>query len=345
MSLARKILYGTGATALAIVIIGVFLPSTVHVVRETTIDAPAATVFALISDLGRAREWLPWTRLSASDEASFSGPRRGDGASVLFTSAAGERGRHTVLASDPFRSVVTEIELEGRPVFRSAFTLDAVDGGTKVTWTFDGDLGLDLFARYLRPGFASRVSENAERGLANLKSMAETLPRADFSDLEIVHMMVEPQTIAYVTTNSMPSAAAISEAMGEAFFDVLRFIDRHGLREAGAPLSVSRNFSGSRLVFDAGVPVQGTLESTSESGNGVRLGQSYGGPAIRVAHTGPYGGLARTHEKIAAYLAAYGIERNGDAWESYESDPARTPESELLTYVYYPVTGDPGSAQ
>jgi effector-binding domain-containing protein len=77
----------------------------------------------------------------------------------------------------------------------------------------------------------------------------------------------------------------------------------------------------------------------------VRLGQSYGGPAIRVAHTGPYGGLARTHEKIAAYLAAYGIERNGDAWESYESDPARTPESDLLTYVYYPVTGDQGSSQ
>jgi effector-binding domain-containing protein len=75
------------------------------------------------------------------------------------------------------------------------------------------------------------------------------------------------------------------------------------------------------------------------------VGQSYGGPAIRVAHTGPYGSLARTHEKIAAYLAAYGIERNGDAWESYESDPARTPESDLLTYVYYPVTEHQGSSQ
>ena len=32
-----------------------------------------------------------------------------------------------------------------------------------------------------------------------------------------------------------------------------------------------------------------------------------------------------------------GIERAGDAWESYESDPARVAESDLLTYVYYPV--------
>jgi effector-binding domain-containing protein len=198
-----------------------------------------------------------------------------------------------------------------------------------------------LLARYLRPKFRSRIGGDYESGLADLKSMAESLPRADFSDLEIEHTIVEPQTIAYVTTDSMPSATAISEAMGEAFFDVLRFIDRHGLREAGAPLSISRNFSGSRLVFDAGVPVEGIVEPTDESGNGVRLGRSYGGPVIRVAHSGPYGGLAGTHEKVAAYLAAYGIGRNGDAWESYESDPARTPESDLLTYVYYPVTEAP----
>jgi uncharacterized protein YndB with AHSA1/START domain len=350
MSLARKILYGAGSIALALVIIGVFLPSSAHVVRETTIDAPAATVFALISDLRRVQEWS-LSGTTAGDGLAFSGPRRGAGASVRFTTPTGDRGRQTVVASEPFRSVVTEIELEGNPAFRSAFTLDTVDGRTRVIWSFDTDLGLNLIARYLRPVFTSRISASYESDLANLRSMAESLPRADFSDLEIAHMIVEPQTIAYVTTNSLPSATAISEAMGEAFFDVLQFIDRHDLREAGAPLSISRSFSGSRLVFDAGVPVQGDVDSTPESNNGVRLGESYGGPVIRVAHTGPYGGLAGTHEKIAAYLAAYGIERNGDAWESYESDPARTPESDLLTYVYYPVTerppdqGGPSSAR
>jgi effector-binding domain-containing protein len=44
---------------------------------------------------------------------------------------------------------------------------------------------------------------------------------------------------------------------------------------------------------------------------------------------------------VSAYLAALGIERDGDAWESYVSDPAEVPEEELLTYVYYPVRDDP----
>jgi effector-binding domain-containing protein len=36
-------------------------------------------------------------------------------------------------------------------------------------------------------------------------------------------------------------------------------------------------------------------------------------------------------------LAALDIERAGDAWESYVSDPTKVPEAKLLTYVYYPI--------
>jgi effector-binding domain-containing protein len=41
--------------------------------------------------------------------------------------------------------------------------------------------------------------------------------------------------------------------------------------------------------------------------------------------------------KIAAWLAVHGITRAGDAWESYVSDPTRTPEALLVTDVYYPI--------
>jgi uncharacterized protein YndB with AHSA1/START domain len=323
------------------VTIGVFLPSTGHLVRTTTIDAPVATVFALISDVRRMQEWSPWGGPAAIGGATFSGPRRGVGASVHTTSTTGVTAHQSIVETESLQSVVTEVELEGSPPFRSTLTLQTVDGRTEVVWTFDTDFGSNLLARYLRPLLTKRIAGAYEKGLANLQSMAESLPRADFSDLQIEHLIVKPATIAYVRTNSMPSAAAISEAMGEAFFDVLRFIDQRGLHEAGPPLSISRHFSGSRLVFDAAIPVEGIMENRAASEDGVQLGKSYGGPAIRVTHKGAYGGLARTHGKIAAYLAAYGIERNGNAWESYASDPGRTPEAELLTYVYYPVTEAP----
>ena len=136
---------------------------------------------------------------------------------------------------------------------------------------------------------------------------------------------------------SRPEPAAISDAMGAAYFEILSFIDRHGLQDAGAPLSITRGFSGSQLAFDAAIPVRGVSDATPRDGATVRLGLTHAGPVIRVKHVGSYRDLATTHRKIAAYLAAHGIERNGDAWESYVSDPGKVPEEKLLTYVYYPI--------
>jgi effector-binding domain-containing protein len=125
--------------------------------------------------------------------------------------------------------------------------------------------------------------------------------------------------------------------MGKAYFEILTFIDQHDLHDAGAPMSITRTFSGSELVFDAAIPVRGVTETTPRDGTGVKLGKTYGGPVIRVRHVGSYRDLNATHRKISAYLAALGIARNGAAWESYVSDPGNTPEAELLTYVYYPI--------
>ena len=124
------------------------------------------------------------------------------------------------------------------------------------------------------------------------------------------------------------------------YFRILAFIDTNGLTESGAPLSISRAFSGSELRFDAAIPVRGIRDDTPRTDGTVRLAKTYGGPVIRVRHMGSYVGLSRTHDKVAAYLAATGLERNGDAWESYVSDPTRTAEADLVTYLYYPVRAD-----
>jgi effector-binding domain-containing protein len=136
---------------------------------------------------------------------------------------------------------------------------------------------------------------------------------------------------------SRPDPAAISNALGKAYFDVLAFVKRHGLSEAGPPLAINRGFSGPELVLDAAIPVRGMTEATPPSDDDIHLGYTYAGAVVRATHTGPYRELARTHRQIAAWLAAHDIERNGDAWEVYVSDPARTPDAERTTLIYYPV--------
>ncbi len=210
-------------------------------------------------------------------------------------------------------------------------------GTTIVTWGFEADYGLNIVGRYFASMLGRVVARDYQKGLAALKDLAESLPKADFSDIEIEHIVVEADDIAYLATTSRPEPAAIAAAMGKAYFQILNFIDENNLSDSGAPLSITRDFSGSELVFDAAIPVRGLTDDTPRNAAGVNVGKTYQGAVIRVRHIGSYRALTTTHRKISAYLAALGIERNGAAWESYVSDPGKVPEDELLTYVYYPI--------
>ena len=340
MGFASKFLYWSGGAVLLVLLVAVFLPSSAHVERSASIDAHAATIFALLNDFDRVNKWSPWANSDPNARFDISGPNRGVGASIRWEGSIIGRGSQTITESVPFERIVSQMDLGDRGAVVATFTLSEHAAGTTVTWAFDSEFGLNLLARYVGLMLERVVGKDYEKGLVALKSMAESLPRADFSEIEIEHIVVEASDIAYLTTTSIPEPAAISEATGDAYFSVLGFIDRHGLQEAGAPIIISRGFSGADIRFDAAIPVRGIGEQTPQSSDMIRLGNTYAGPVIRVKHVGSYSGLGRTHAKIAAYLAALGIERNGDAWESYLSDPTRTAESDLITYVYYPVRQD-----
>jgi effector-binding domain-containing protein len=333
----KKVLWSTGGIFLLVFVIGLFLPSTATVERNVLVDTHAATIFALLNDFRQVRKWSPMLEGDANAKIDISGPARGAGATIAWDGPIIGQGRQTIIESTPWEHIAIQFEFTDQAPAMSTFTLSPADDMTRVVWRLEIDHGFNLGGRYLGLLQDSIIGPEQVMGLERLKELAESLPRADFSDIEIEQIVVESSTIAYLRTTSIPEATAISEAMGDAYFAVLRFIDEQGLDDAGAPLSITRTFSGSELVFDAAIPVRGLTPSTPRSGQTVKIGRTYEGPVIRVKHIGPYRTLGRTHDKIAAYLAALGIERNGDAWESYISDPTRTDESDLLTYVYYPI--------
>jgi len=326
-----------GGVVFSFIVIGILLPSRPQVLREIIIDAHPATVFVLLNDFHRVNLWSSKTDEDPNARVAISGPPLGRNATLQWNGQIIGKGRQIITDSAPFERVANLITLNESTELTSVFTLIPQDGMTKVVWAYERDFGLNLAGRYFGLLLDRIHGPRLEHGLRRLADLAESLPRADFSDLEVEQIVVEAADIAYLVTTSRPDAAAMSEAMGESFFDILNFIDRHGLSEAGAPLSITRTFSGSELVFDAAIPVRGIAGDTPRLAEAVKIGTTYGGPVIRVKHVGSYASLGETHDKIAAFLAARGIKRNGDAWESYISDPSRTDESGLITYVYYPV--------
>lgn len=334
----HKILYGIGAFFALLILIGFLLPRESRFVVETRIDAHPATVFALVNSMQRRLVWSPITDTDPNARVDVSGPPRGIRSTLTWDGGIAGSGRETIVDSRPHEYVETVINAGEPGETRTWFELEPVDGtGTHASWGVAHDHGLNVIARYTGLILRRVLAADYERRLGQLAAFAETLPRTDFSDLEIEEVRVESLDIAYIRTTSPPDPARMSEALGESYFEVLRFIDRHGLRTAGAPISIARSYQGAALRFDAGIPVYGVTGETPREEASVRLGRTYGGNAIRVTHRGSYRRLAETHRKIAAYIAATGLERHGDAWESYVTDPGEVDEAALVTYIYYPV--------
>jgi effector-binding domain-containing protein len=336
----QKILYAVGAFVAILIIIGFLLPRHSRVEVSALVDAPPATVFALVNDFRRVDLWAPRTATDPNARVIFSGPPRGVGATVTWDGVIAGSGTQTIVESRPYEHVATAINPGEAGEAHTWFNIGREKGATRVTWGFAHDHGLNLVGRYFALLLSGVVRREFETGITALEELAESLPPTDFGDLKVEHLVVDALQVAYLPTTSPPEPAAISDAMGKAYFAILTFIDAHGLAETGAPMSIVRGFAGSQLRFDAAIPVRGITETSPRAGTAVRLGLTYSGAAIRIRHTGSYRQLGATHRKIAAYLAALGLERNGDPWETYISDPTRVPEAELLTDVYDPVRDD-----
>lgn len=337
----QKLLYGVGALIALLIIIGFALPRIHRTEVSTEIDAHPATVFALLNDFRRHALWSPLTETDANVRILYTGKRTGVGATMSWDGAIVGSGTQTIITSDPYKHVGIVMSPGEPGEAQSYFNLTEGTGTTIVAWGFEADYGMNIVGRFFATMLGSVVARDYQRGLTSLKELAESLPDADFSDIEIEHIGVEATNIAYLPTTSRPESAAMSAAMSSAFFQILNFIDVQKLEVAGAPLSITRKFSGAELVFDSAIPVRGVSEASPTEGSQVKLGFTYEGPVIRVKHVGSYQTLTATHRKISAYLAAHGIERNGAAWESYVSDPGDVPEAKLLTYVYYPIKAVP----
>jgi len=322
----------------ALLLLGGFaLPSKSRFVLAADIDAPRATVFALVNDMRRSNLWSSVTATDPNARVVFSGPKRGIGSTITWDGSIAGSGTQSITDSRPFEFVATTINRGEPGESRTWFELSDGVGFTRVVWGFEHDYGINVIGRYFGLMVTGVIRRDYEKGLVGLRELAESMPRADFAVVEIEHLFVEASDIAYLRTTSTPAAGETSAAMGAALFEVLNFIDKHGLAEAGAPISIARAFSGSELRFDSAIPVRGVTDTTPREDSGVRIGRTYGGSVIRVKHVGNYRMLSETHRKISAYLAALGIERNGDSWESYVSDPTYTDETDLLTYIYYPI--------
>lgn len=150
------------------------MAETFRIARSTLIDAPTATVHALVNDFHLWADWSPWDKVDADLARTFEGPTAGKGAIYGWIGRKTGTGRMETLTSEPDRIVIKLDFLKPFEAHNIAeFTFAPQDGQTRVTWAMTGPMTFMSRIMGLFFNMEKMVGPQFEQGLANLKRLAE----------------------------------------------------------------------------------------------------------------------------------------------------------------------------
>lgn len=174
MPLWKKIFFTVSALLFAVVASSWLLPRQVAVERSVLIERPPAEVYALLNGFERFNEWSPWFAADPAAVYTHSGPATGVGARHAWKgSAAVGEGSQTIRASIPERQIDIELAFGSNPPALSRYLLEPTASGTRLTWRFETDLGMNPVMRWFGLMFDGMIGADYERGLAQLKRLLE----------------------------------------------------------------------------------------------------------------------------------------------------------------------------
>ena len=176
----KKLLIAVALILAVLAVVVAIQPADFRITRTTTIAAPPAAVFAQVNDFHKWEAWSPWAKLDPAMKAAYDGPVEGPGSIYTWTgnSAVGQ-GRMTITESHPGDLVRIRLEfLKPMTATNTAeFTFKPEASQTLVNWTMTGTNNFMGKAFNLFMNMDKMVGGDFEKGLAQMKSTVESLPK------------------------------------------------------------------------------------------------------------------------------------------------------------------------
>jgi hypothetical protein len=162
--------------AAVVLILAMTKPDMFRIQRVATIEAPAASIFALISDFHRWGSWSPWENRDPAMKRTFAGAESGKGAVYAWEGNKNVgSGRMEILdASVPSKITIKLDFFKPFEAHNTAeFTMLPQGGATTVTWVMHGPATFMSKVMHVFMNIDKMVGKDFEAGLANLKKLTE----------------------------------------------------------------------------------------------------------------------------------------------------------------------------
>lgn len=174
MKIFKWFLVAVAGIAVVVVGVGFALPSSYMVTRSVQVNVGADKVYALIADPKAWAKWGVWSQRDPAMKTTYSGAPSGAGAKWAWESKSEGSGSMEFTRAEQDKAIEYALSFPDMGMTsKGALVLEPAGGATRVTWTNAGDVGSNPLTHYFAVMMDDLVGPDFEKGLANLKALAE----------------------------------------------------------------------------------------------------------------------------------------------------------------------------
>ena len=170
-------LAAVGSLILLVLLVAATRSNEFRLERSTEMHAPPDKIYPLLEDFHQWIQWSPWEGLDPDMKRTHSGAPKGTGARYAWdgNKKAGAGSMEITDATSPHRVVINLSFTRPFAAHNTVdFTLTPAGTGTRVVWGMQGTHAFMMKVMGVFVSMDTLVGKDFEKGLANLKAVAET---------------------------------------------------------------------------------------------------------------------------------------------------------------------------
>jgi len=303
----------------------------INISRSIEIKASASTVFSLLNNFDKWKEWSPWiviepdatvTVAEGKKYFQWQGKRIGSGNMKILSERENEYVDCDLNFLKPFKSHAT-----------ARFELKTNNDSVLVTWSMDSQLPFFLF--FIKKMMEAYISSDYDRGLNMLKALSEkgvipskvtVIGKENFQGCKIIGM------------KSSCNIEVMKTKMSEDFSKTWAFVSKDEGNLAGEAITLYHKFDlvNDSVTYTSGFTVK---KIPTDLPDGLVSEEIPNTSVFTIEHTGAYTFLGNVWSTLYSMgrNKEFKINKKIPTFEVYLNDPATTPENELITKVCFPI--------
>ncbi|HKL02348.1 MAG TPA: SRPBCC family protein [Cryomorphaceae bacterium] len=312
-------------------------PTEYKVDREIIIDAPADVVFEQVNTMEKREAWSPWEAMDPNMTKEYTGPGTGVGAKYIWSgNDSVGTGNLEILESTPNEYIKSKLVFTEPWTSESTieWSFEETESGTLARWTVTGELPGYLFWMG-QEDMDENMGPDFERGLAQLKTVSETIAGESQQDWDADVVEVEPHEYFYIT-DEVSFDDMDDSFFGDRYGKLVDYLGKDAQNMTMQPFAVYHKWDEENRMAEVSVAM--ACESDKTGNEEIKKGLTHEGKALKCLYYGPYEEMEDVHNFMHAHIGSMNMEMVGSPWEVYVTDPATEPDpTKWLTEVYYPV--------